>query len=127
MYLEKPVSQARGEVIRRLKEELAFLERGGYGGTLPWKPVRMFLDSPSCPKRLDEDRSMPCGECWLFRFVPEKFRAEMDACHFISLNTDGESVHSMTRQYTMAEVETALRAWLEAEIRHLEELDKKRA
>jgi len=117
------VTQARVEVIRRLKEELTFLERGGYGGTMPWRPVRMFLDSPSCPKRLDEDRSMPCTECWLFQFVPEKFRQEMDPCHFVSLNAAGESVHSMTRQYALTEVEMALRAWLVAEIRHLEELD----
>ena len=117
--------QARSEVIRRLKKELVFLERGGYGGTTPWKPVRMFLDSPSCPNRLDEDRKTPCAECWLFQFVPEKFREEMDACHFISLNSDGESVHSMSRQYTLTEVETALRAWLVSEIRHLEELERK--
>lgn len=123
--LEKPVPQARSEVIRRLKEELEFLERGGYGGTTPWRPVRIFLDSPSCPKRLDEEREMPCRECWLFQFVPENFRAEMDPCHFVSLNAVGESVHSMTRQYTLAEVETALREWLVKEIRHLEEMDRK--
>ena len=123
-YLEKPVPQARGEVIRRLKEELAFLERGGYGGTTPWKPVRMFLDSPSCPNRLDEERETPCTECWLFQFVPERFRAEMDPCHFVPLNEAGESVHSMTRQYTLSEVETSLREWLLTEIRHLEELEQ---
>ena len=29
--------------------ELAFLERGGYGGTLPWRPVSMFLTRPPVP------------------------------------------------------------------------------
>ena len=61
----------------------------------------------------------------MFEFVPEKFRQEMDPCHFVSLNAAGESVHSMMRQYTLAEVEAALREWLTAEIRHLEELEKK--
>ena len=87
----------------------------------------MFLDSPSCPNRLDVEHSTPCSQCWLFQFVPERFRPEMEACHFIALNPDGESVHSMSRQYTTAEVEAALKTWLEAEIKHLEALEKESA
>lgn len=121
---EAVVSRARVEIISLLKKELSFLERGGYGGALPWRPVSMFLDSPSCPNRLSVDRSTPCSECWLYEFVPEGFRQEMDACHFIHLNAHGESVHSMSRQYTPAEVEAALKNWLEGEIRHLEDLEK---
>lgn len=119
------VVKSRKEIISLLKNELAFLNRGGYGGALPWRPVRMFLDSPSCPDRLDVDRSTPCSQCWLFQFVPERYRPEMEACHFIPLNADGETVHSMSRQYTPAEVEAALKKWLENEIRHLEEMEKK--
>ena len=119
--------KSRAEIIHLLKQELSFLERGGYGGTMPWKPVAMFLDSPSCPKRLDVDRSSPCSECWLFQFVPERFRQEMDPCHFIHLNLHGESVHSMSRQYTPSEVEAALKTWLLEEIHHLEELETKAA
>ena len=124
MYLsEAGVPSSRREIVKSLKQELAFLDHGGYGGALPWRPVSMFLDSPSCPNRLDADRSTPCSQCWLFQFVPERFHQEMEACHFIPLNRDGESVHSMTRQYSPAEVEAALKRWLEAEIRHLEELE----
>jgi hypothetical protein len=115
--------KSRIEIVNLLKKELAFLERGGYGGALPWRPVSMFLDSPSCPNRLDVERKTPCSQCWLFQFVPERFRQEMEACHFIPLNDDGESVHSMSRQYKPAEVEAALKMWLEAEIRHLETLE----
>ena len=118
-----PIS--RSEIVNLLKKELSFLERGGYGGTLPWRPVSMFLDSPSCPNRLDAERTTPCSQCWLFQFVPERFRNEMEACHFIPLNDDGESVHSMSRQYRPAEVEAALKMWLEAEIRHLEAHESK--
>ena len=124
---EVVVPIARMEIVNLLKRELAFLERGGYGGTVPWRPVSMFLDSPSCPNRLDIERTTPCSQCWLFQFVPERFRQEMDACHFIPLNRDGESVHSMSRQYTAAEVEAALKIWLEVEIRHLEALESQPA
>ena len=118
------VTQSRAEIVNLLKQELNYLERGGYGGSMPWRPVSMFLDSPSCPNRLDVERSVPCAECWLFQFVPEKYHTEMNACHFIPLNRDGENVHSMSRQYSPAEVESALKLWLEAEIRHLEKLDR---
>lgn len=111
---------AKQETLNLLKQELEFLERGGYGGTLPWRPVSMFLDSPSCPNRLDVERATPCPHCWLYQFVPEDFRHELPPCHFIALNQEGESVHSMSRQYTTVEVEEALRQWLRREIRRLE-------
>lgn len=115
------VPKFRLEILNLLKQELAFLERGGYGGSMPWRPVSIFLDSPSCPNRLDAERSTPCAECWLYQLVPEQFRQETEPCHFIALNNDGESVHSMTRQCTPVEVEEALRNWLKAEIRRMEE------
>jgi hypothetical protein len=118
------MAHSRIEIINRLNKELSFLEQGGYGGKSPWRPVSMFLDSPSCPNRLDVERSTPCSQCWLFEFVPERFRQETEACQFIALNSDGESVHSMSRQYTAAEVEAALKTWLEVEIKHLEALEK---
>lgn len=114
------MSNPKLATLRFLKQELAYLERGGYGGSQPWRPVSIFLDSPSCPNRLDADRSTPCPECWLYGFVPEQFRQEVTPCHFIELNKDGESVHSMSRQYTQAELEEAVRNWLKAEIRRLE-------
>lgn len=120
------MSKPKMETLRFLREELAYLERGGYGGSLPWRPVSIFLDSPSCPNRLDADRSTPCAECWLYPFVPEQYREEKKPCHFIELNKDGESVHSMSRQYTQLELEEAVRNWLKGEIRRLEqELDAK--
>lgn len=114
------VSKAKPDTLTFLKEELAFLERGGYGGSLPWRPVSIFMDSPSCPNRLDADKSTPCQHCWLYPFVPEQFQEQPQPCQFIPLNEDGESVHSMSRQYTPDEVEQAVRKWLLAEIRRLE-------
>jgi hypothetical protein len=120
------MSDSKQETLKFLKQELAYLERGGYGGAMPWRPVSIFLDSPSCPNRLDSERSTPCPECWLYAFVPEQFRSELNPCHFIELNKDGESVHSMTRQYTPAEAEQAVRSWLNKEIRRLEQEIKRK-
>ena len=119
--LEVSVSNSNRETLRLLKQELGFLERGGYGGTVPWRPVSIFLDSPSCPNRLDLDRSIPCQQCWLYQFVPNQFLEEPVPCHRIALNSDEESVHTMSRQYTPGEVEDAVRRWLVGEIRRLEE------
>ena len=117
---EVHVSKPKLETLKFLRQELAYLERGGYGGAMPWRPVSIFLDSPSCPNRLDADRSTPCAECWLYPFIPEQFREDLQPCHFIELNKDGESVHSMSRQYTQVEVEEAVRKWLKTEILRLE-------
>jgi hypothetical protein len=115
------VSKPKLGTLELLRQELAYLERGGYGGAMPWRPVSIFLDSPSCPNRLDADRSTPCIECGLYQFIPEQYRPEPNPCHFIELNKDGESVHSMSRQYTQTEVEEAVQKWLKAEILRLEQ------
>ena len=117
------VPKSRFEILNLLRQELAFLERDGYGDALPWRPVSIFLDSPSCPNRMDAERSTPCSECWLHQYVPEGYQHEEYPCQFIALNQDGESVHSMIRQYTLVEVEQAVRAWLKAEIRRIEQLE----
>ena len=111
------------EILGLLKRELAFLECGGYSGAVPWKTVSIFLDSPSCPNRLDVEQSTPCRECWLYQFVPQCFHQEMDPCHFIPLNEDGETVRSMIPQYTQVEVVEAVRGWLKSEIRRVEDLE----
>jgi len=117
---EVAVTKSELDTLKFLKDELTFLERGGYGGSLPWRPVSIFLDSPSCPNRLDVDKSTPCQHCWLYQFVPEQFQEEPGPCHFIRLNGDGETVDSMSRQYTPDEVERAVRSWLKSEIQRLE-------
>jgi hypothetical protein len=116
-------SKSRLQVLTLLKLELAYLERGGYGGALPWKPISIFVDSPSCPNRLDAEQSTPCAECLLYQFVPEPLQQEPQPCHFIPLNAAGETVHSMSRQYAQVEVEQAVRGWLIAEIRRIEGLE----
>jgi hypothetical protein len=117
------MTDSRREVLTLLRQELTFLDRGGYGGERSWKPLSIFLDSPSCPNRLDVERRTPCAQCWLSLFVPDRLRQDLPSCHFIPLDHKGESLHSMERQHSQAEVRAKLKAWLEAEIRHLEQLD----
>jgi len=114
------VSKKNLQTLRLLKQELEFLERGAYGGALSWKPVMTFLQSPSCPNRLDADHKTPCPQCWLYSFVPEQFRQQDPPCHHIPLTADGESVHTLSQKYTAGEVGDALRDWLKNEIRRLE-------
>lgn len=110
-------------MLKLLKQELAFLDSGGYDRTLSSKPLSIFLDSSSCPNHPDVERRTPCTQCWLFLFVPEQFRQELPACHFIPLGHGRESVAGMDHQYSPIEVQAKLKTWLQAEIRHLEELD----
>ena len=117
------MSNSTREVLSLLKKELEFHERGGYGGTERWKPLTVFLDSPSCPNRLDVERNTPCNQCWLFNFVPEQYGPELPACHFIPMTDDGKSVDTMKRQYSHAEMRDKVKTWLQAEIEHLEKLD----
>jgi hypothetical protein len=113
---------SRREVLTLLKKELEFLERGGYGGTDSWKPLTVFLNSPSCPNRLDAERRTPCTQCWLFNFVPQHYAPDLPACHFIPMSDDGKSVNTMN-QHSQAEVREKVKTWLQAEIQHLEQLD----
>jgi hypothetical protein len=117
------MSESRREVLALLKKELEFLERGGYGGTESWKPLSVFLDSPSCPNRLEVERSTPCPQCWLFNFVPERYSGALPACHFIPMTDDGKSVDVMSSHHSQAEIREKVKTWLQAEIQHLELLD----
>lgn len=116
------MTDSRREVLKLLREELAFVNRGGYGGKQSWKPLTVFLDSPSCPNRLDVERRTSCPQCWLSLFVPDRLRQDLPSCHFIPLNDEGESVGTM-RDHTPGEVQAKVKGWLEAEIQHLEQLD----
>ena len=42
-------------------------------------------------------------------------------CHHIPLNEAGETVNTMERQYTQAELEQAVRDWLAKTIRRIEQ------
>jgi hypothetical protein len=117
------------DILEVLKFELDFLDQGGYGRSVrtPWKPTSIFQDSPSCINFNTEGPPHPCNECLLDEFVPADSQSEKVPCHHIPLNAHGETVHSMERQYTQAEVEDALRQWLRATIAKIEQERAKHA
>jgi hypothetical protein len=111
------------DILEVLKFELNFLEQGGYGRSVrtPWKPTSVFQDSLSCINFNDPERPHPCNECLLHDLVPQQYREENVPCHHIPLNSAGETVDTMERQYTQAELEDAVREWLKAMIRRIEQ------
>ena len=111
------------DVLEVLNFELAFLEQGGYGRSVqtPWKPTSIFQDSLSCINFNDPEQPHPCAECLLSHFVPDSAQSEKIPCHHIPLNPHGETVHTMERQHTQAELEEAVKNWLRATIRRLEQ------
>jgi len=100
-----------------LRLELRFLELGLYHAPTPGRPPLVFEDSPTCPRC----GAAACPSCPLMQFVPFEGRCEPVPCHHIRLNAACETVDSLYRTGTQEELEEALRSWLTATIRRLEE------
>jgi hypothetical protein len=107
----------RGDVLDFLRLELKFLELGLYRAPTPGRPLLIFLDSPTCPRY----GAATCPNCVLMQFVPFEFRSEPVPCQHIRLNDACETIDSLYRTGTQAELEEALRNWLTATIQSLEE------
>jgi hypothetical protein len=116
------MSTDKRDILEVLKFELNFLEQGGYGRSVrtPWKPTSVFQDSLSCINFNDPARPHPCSECLLSDFVPGSCQEESVPCHHIPLNQHGETVDTMERQYTQAELEEAVKNWLIDTIKRIE-------
>ena len=76
--------------LRVLRNELQFLDRGGYRSPIQWRSARIFEDSPTCPK--DRWSACPHGDCVLLDFVPEQSRHEAIPCRYIPLDESGETL-----------------------------------
>lgn len=111
------------DILEVLKFELNFLEHGGYGRSVrtPWKSTSVFQDSLSCINFNDPQRPHPCNECLLYDMVPDPAREHDVPCHHIPLNAAGETIDSMERQATQIELEEAVKDWLRAKIRTIEQ------
>src|SRR5947209_6013890 len=118
-----PMSNDQRDILEVLRFELNFLEQGGYGRSVrtPWKPTSIFQDSLSCVNFNDPQRPHPCTACLLYDLVPVEYREDNVPCHHIPLNEAGETVNTMERQYTQAELEQAVRDWLAKTIRRIEQ------
>lgn len=119
----KEMASERRDLLCALREELRFIEEGGYKTCerFAWRPAFVFQDSPICPNRDARQSLVPCSACALAQLVPEQFRDCDYACRYIPLNADGETVDSLYRSGSQDELESVLKGWLRTVISHLEQ------
>ena len=111
------------DILELLKEELAFLEQGGYGRSVrtPWLPKSAFQDSLTCINFADPKRTHPCNECHLIDFVSQEHRAAEVPCHFIALNEAGETIEDLEAQGNQPKLEATLKQWMKTKIQQIED------
>jgi hypothetical protein len=114
------------DILELLKDELGFIEKGGYGRSVrtPWKPTSTFQDSLTCINFGDPSHSRPCNECHLIDFVAPELRDTPVPCHQIPLNEAGESIEDLELQDNQLKMESTVKNWLRAQI---ERIEKERA
>ena len=114
------------DILELLREELEFIESGGYGRSVrtPWQPKSAFQDSLTCINYGYPYRAHPCNECHLLNFVPPEGQSAEIPCHHIPLNELGLTVEELEAQDNQPRLEAAIKRWLKARIN---ELEKERA
>jgi hypothetical protein len=110
------------DILEILQEELAFLEKGGYGRSVrtPWLPKSIFQDSLSCLNYGYPYRAHPCNECHLIEFVSAEHQSANVPCHFIPLNEAGETIEDLDAIDSQSKLEETLKTWLRTKISAIE-------
>jgi hypothetical protein len=110
------------DILELLKEELDFIEKGGYGRSVrtPWKPPSAFQDSLTCINYGYPYRAHPCNECHLLDFVNPEDRFTEVPCHHIPLNEAGETIEDLEAEENEAKLERNVGDWLRARIKEIE-------
>jgi hypothetical protein len=111
------------DILELLKEQLDFVEKGGYGRSVrtPWQPKSPFQDSLVCLNFGYQDHPHACSDCELIDFVPSAQQTEAIPCHHIPLNETGETVAEVMSEDNQAKLEKKLKEWLRARIKEIEE------
>ncbi|HXD33762.1 MAG TPA: hypothetical protein VN643_21760 [Pyrinomonadaceae bacterium] len=111
------------DILELLKEELAFIEQGGYGRSVrtPWLPKSAFQDSVTCINYADSNRTHPCSDCHLIDFVGTEHLSEDIPCHYIPLNEAGETIEDLEAEGNQAKLESTLKQWMKTKIKQIEE------
>lgn len=111
------------DILELLKEELDFIQKGGYGRSVrtPWKSKSAFQDSLTCVNYGYPYRAHPCNECHLLDFVSPEHHGKEVPCHYIPLNEDGETIEDLEAEGNEAKLERKVRGWLCARIKEIEE------
>jgi len=99
------------DILELLKQELSFIEEGGYGRSVraPWLPKSIFQDSLSCLNYGYPYRAHPCSECQLLDFVKPDDRSQPIPCHFIPLNEAGNTIEELEMTGDEEKIEALLR------------------
>jgi len=125
MNMAKDAATAKDtrDILELLKEELAFIEQGGYGRSVrtPWLPKSAFQDSLTCINYGYPYRAHPCSECHLLDFVDPEHAKESVPCHFIPLNEAGETIEDLEAQDNQPKLERTLKEWMRVKIKEIEE------
>lgn len=111
------------DILELLKEELDFIQKGGYGRSVrtPWQEKSVFQDSLTCINYGYPYRVHPCNECHLLDFVSPEHKFEEVPCHFIPLNEEGETIEDLESLDNQARLENEVKQWLRKKIREIEE------
>lgn len=115
------MAQDLNEVLQILRFELNYLEQGGFdldrsllGTESP------FLGTIACINFGDPLRTHTCRECMLHQFVPADKQSEDLPCHFIPLNSSGETIAGLLQSNNTNRLVTLLEEWLRTNIANLE-------
>jgi hypothetical protein len=110
------------DLLELLKQELSFIEEGGYGRSVrtPWLPKSIFQDSLSCLNYGYPYRAHPCAECRLIDFVTPENRSQSVPCHFIPLNDAGNTIEELEIEGNDPRMQHAVKTWLQGKISQLE-------
>ena len=110
------------DMLELLKQELSFIEEGGYGRSVraPWLPKSIFQDSLSCLNYGYPYRAHPCSECCLLDFVGPEDRSQPVPCHFIPLNEAGNTIEELEMKGDETKTQVAVKSWLKGKINQLE-------
>jgi hypothetical protein len=110
------------DLLELLRNELEFIETGGYRQSMPsWLRTSTFQDSLSCLNYGYPYRAHPCNECHLLDFVGAEYRTKEVPCHYIPLNTDGDTIEELELQDNQTKIEQEVIAWLRRKITEIEE------
>ena len=106
------------DIVERLKLERSVLADGGYGRSVrtAWRPTEYFRDSITCLNAGEAEKEHPCTDCFLSNYVHPAHRNQTLPCHFIPLNSEGETIYSLLRIGDTDKLEQALLEWLDETI-----------
>jgi hypothetical protein len=110
------------DILEILYDQLDFIENGGYGRSVrtPWQPKSAFREPLTCINYADPNHTHQCV-CHLIDFVSPEHQREEVPCHVIPLNETGESLEALELEDNQAKLERAVKDWLRARIRKIEE------